>query len=382
MIWVEIVGIGMENKGAELMLVAIKEQLADEFPQFRYVATPMSSYPDRARYGLYQKIWFDKNGLQLGRWAGNFIPQKIRTMFGLIKDEEISIILDASGFAYSSRWGVKPLKHRITNHIARWKRQDKLIIFLPQAFGPFDDRCFAAPVRILLHHADQLYARDPISRAELETYANGQEVAQAPDFTNLVKGRLPADHDPARHQICFIPNYRMVDKIDGNKRGYVDEMSLAIRTCLDNGRAPFLLLHEGPLDKQLAGEIIAQANAQGQVPLVRYDDPVLLKGVIGTSQIVVSSRFHGLVSALAQGVPVIATGWSHKYQALLDDYGCGDYLEKPEDGNISTRLSNLLGKEEYLDVKTRINKAAREQKQLSQNMWDNVKAAIREHISG
>ena len=40
----------------------------------------------------------------------------------------------------------------------------------------------------------------------------------------------------------------------------------------------------------------------------------------------ISSRYHGLINALYQSVPVIATGWSHKYEALLNEYDLGDYM--------------------------------------------------------
>ena len=33
-----------------------------------------------------------------------------------------------------------------------------------------------------------------------------------------------------------------------------------------------------------------------------------------------------LINALYQSVPVIATGWSHKYEALMNEYSLGDYL--------------------------------------------------------
>jgi colanic acid/amylovoran biosynthesis protein len=39
---------------------------------------------------------------------------------------------------------------------------------------------------------------------------------------------------------------------------------------------------------------------------------------------VVSSRFHGLVAALANGVPVLSVGWADKYRSLLEGFGVVD----------------------------------------------------------
>jgi colanic acid/amylovoran biosynthesis protein len=32
---------------------------------------------------------------------------------------------------------------------------------------------------------------------------------------------------------------------------------------------------------------------------------------------------------MSQGVPVVATGWSHKYVTLLEAFGCGEQLIDP-----------------------------------------------------
>jgi colanic acid/amylovoran biosynthesis protein len=63
--------------------------------------------------------------------------------------------------------------------------------------------------------------------------------------------------------------------------------------------------------------------------VVAMGDPLALKGVLGAATIVVSSRYHALVSAMSQAVPVVATGWSHKYATLLDSFGCGEQLVDP-----------------------------------------------------
>ncbi len=40
----------------------------------------------------------------------------------------------------------------------------------------------------------------------------------------------------------------------------------------------------------------------------------------------IASRFHSLVFALSEGVPVLALGWSHKYQELLRPFGLENFV--------------------------------------------------------
>jgi colanic acid/amylovoran biosynthesis protein len=53
-------------------------------------------------------------------------------------------------------------------------------------------------------------------------------------------------------------------------------------------------------------------------------DAPTAKAVISQGHLVISSRYHGVVSALSQGVPALCTSWSHKYQELLAEYKMAD----------------------------------------------------------
>ena len=71
-----------------------------------------------------------------------------------------------------------------------------------------------------------------------------------------------------------------------------------------------------------------------------FDCPIALKGIIGKASILIGSRFHALVGALCQSVPVIATSWSHKYEALLTEYGVSEFLITPNSGR--QELNSLI----------------------------------------
>jgi polysaccharide pyruvyl transferase WcaK-like protein len=52
--------------------------------------------------------------------------------------------------------------------------------------------------------------------------------------------------------------------------------------------------------------------------------PTELRAVIGAGHVLVTSRFHAMISALCEATPPLVIGWSHKYAEILDPFGLGD----------------------------------------------------------
>lgn len=78
-------------------------------------------------------------------------------------------------------------------------------------------------------------------------------------------------------------------------------------------------------------------------------------------------------NALSQGVPTIATGWSHKYQELYSDY---QFLEgylplSKTDDDLDMKFNQiLLSKRE--EILSKIQASAEKQKSLAENMWQEI----------
>ena len=54
-------------------------------------------------------------------------------------------------------------------------------------------------------------------------------------------------------------------------------------------------------------------NTDIRINIVQETDSLCIEGIIGASDGVIGSRYHGLVNALSQGVVALAVNWSHKY---------------------------------------------------------------------
>jgi len=400
--YVELKGIGFTNKGAELMCLAIMEQLDQALPEPRYVFDPLSNYELRKEYPLYTKFWMHIKGFQMA-FLGRLIPKKFRNRFGIVLDEEIDLIIEASGFAYGDKWGNRKAQERLGRYIARWKKQGKKIILLPQAFGPFTDSSLRKTMQHILRYADLVYARDSQSLEYLQELAQEaglttdsdatsptanfteknhsatnspkSNLRLAPDFTNLLHGELPIDFEPEKHRIAVIPNEKMLQMTTAEYgQAYQDRLVDILSWLEEQGRAPYILIHEGEGDIRLGRELIRRTGLD--IPLLHYSSPLYLKGILATAELVITSRFHGAVSALSQGIPTAVYGWSHKYQMLLQDYQCEHMLLDAEDPDSLKLLQKAADEIALKELRTTLLAAAHKEKKRARAMWEDVLRVI------
>lgn len=386
--WIaEVRGISFANKGAQLMAYAIKDQLETMVSSDKkvIVALPLNRYyyhPLFKQDGFYRLLETHQS-LQRTHFnffltvAGKIIPQSLQNKLQLVSFKAVQVVLDASGFSYSDQWkqntihNIEQLKYKVT----QCKQQGKKIILLPQAFGPFTEKATRNHLKIIFPQIDWIFARDKISYDYLsELGMEMSNVSLAPDFTNLLKGQLPSYFEVSKHQICIIPNYRMIDRLTPEQgKKYKEFLVTLLNILFERNCHPFLLLHETKSDSYLIDFLINQSGKS--IPIVAESDPRYIKGILGHCQVVISSRFHGLISALSQGVPTIATGWSHKYKMLLEDYSCPELLiedlESP--AAIKQALSLVLEEPNRSHLIARLNERANQYRQASEAMWNQVK---------
>ncbi len=317
---VEIRGTGKHNKGAEMMLLTILQELRKIDKDFQFTIPPLPKVCEYAFYsnlGLYPKAWLEYKGFQFARFA-EILPKKIRKMYGLVLDSEVDVILDASGFAYSDQWGEHDPK-MMAKYAKKWKKEGKKVIFMPQAFGPFKNKNNIINMKKVIYNSDLIYARDEFSyEALLEIENNTKKIKLAPDFTSLFNGGLPKYFDKEKHQVCIVPNKRMIDK-NNNSSNYLILLIKSIKYLQFNGLTPFFLIHGGEEDLALAHEINMQL--EDKIDIINEENPYYIKGIIKESLGLVGSRFHSIASALYSGTIAIGTGWSHKYEYLFDGLG-------------------------------------------------------------
>ncbi|QIR15111.1 polysaccharide pyruvyl transferase family protein [Shewanella aestuarii] len=376
---IEIKGVQFVNKGAELMLYAVLQQIEKLWPyaEIALRACPNSPYLKRARLGAWQKVSIRKHIIDLNTLTYS-LPYRLSSSLkrlGIVTEADIDLVLDASGFAYGDQWPIRQLTH-VSHEISRYHVNKKPYIFLPQAFGPFSNKTLQSSIKAHWGKSALIFARDKVSESHLSECLGKDNQTEKklhlmPDFTNLVTGN-PIGLKNADKTVLFIPNGKMISHRNGRKSwisNYTQLMSRMCREVNDAGFTPVLLNHDGAKDAKLCEQIIAGSGLELQT--VTLDNPLDVKGAIGEVAAVVSSRFHGCVSALCQGIPCIGTSWSHKYEELFADYGQQKMLiTTPENDKLSTNIKLLLS-DDYAN-ECRDNPAIALQKAQSERMWSLV----------
>lgn len=381
-LFVEIKGVQFRNKGAYLMLLACLEGLKQLPQPTELVLSPGPNlpYPERARLGAWQKLSYRRGGLDLTPLIGK-LPSAVQRLFnryGMVSERQVDLILEASGFAYGDQWPLRFLQNT-AKEVVRFAKAGKPFVFMPQAFGPFKTEDSKAAMRDIIHNAQLIFVRDPVSLQHLQSCVPNlpDSVVLTPDFTVGLTAR-PNDEIPAMPGVyaALIPNNKVVSKFnhaDAEKMraDYIAAFAAAANKLAEQGMQCVLVNHEGKEDAQLCEEIVAKAPCT----IVQIEDPLAVKAFIGKAELAISSRFHGAVNALSQGVPCIATSWSHKYHAMMSDFGMGDYcVAELSEQNLLHALQQLLDNKDTLASEVKQKAAALKQQNAA--MWQRLYQSI------
>ena len=331
----EIHGGGFINKGAELMVRTAASELAGRLPGAKLAVYPLdAAYATTAHLGLYHILpgagrvgRFARPAARLQALAPASIRAKLaglKETYGLVGDAGLDGLVDVSGFAFSDVWGPDPAAS-FAALSAAYRRRGKPVVLLPQAFGPFTNPRIRDAFRTIVMNSTLVFARDAVSHSlAVKATEQPDRVLRAPDIT-LFSG-LPLDYDSGLGAestfACLVPNSRMLDQ-SGSRRSdwYARAMIAAGRLAQDAGFEVRIVVHSDEVgDARLAHEISGGLRVSRSA-VVPAGDAFALKALIGRAACVIGSRYHSLVSALAQGVPSVAFGWAHKYGGLFADFG-------------------------------------------------------------
>lgn len=366
-------GGGFKNKGAEAMLLVVRQELSRRLHNAVLLAHLHPKQRALARdCGLVPVVLgLDRIGKVLGvaasiRWsvyrylAGTGdIKRLVSSLFRYGEASQycyprhidalaggLDVIVSVHGFAFGGPWGVGSAQ-MAAHWIQFCHETGKQFIFMPQAWGPFEKEGFHAPVQSMFEHSSLCYARDSVSRSHLARLLekNPEEIPLAPDIVFLFQGAPPQVGTSLLGQLGLeigkrpllgvAPNMKVYTRTKGEKSSntYIRLLARLCDHAVDRFGADIILV---PNDISPAGDI--RIDDRYLCDLVRsavkqpascfqvrgYCSAEEIHAVAGRCDLLVGSRFHALIFALSQGVPALALSWSHKYRELLGTFDMED----------------------------------------------------------
>lgn len=374
-------GIETNNKGAELMLYAILQEIERKFSDAE-VYVPIFAIKQGLNYVKTFVNLKEKPYASLIKTAAKLhisgILRRLNLPYLFLKDTSIikdaNYFIDASGFAFSDQWNpdleiVKKWEHVLKGY----HKQGTKIVFLPQAFGPVEKPNTKKLIALLNKYADIIMPREKISLEYLrQCNVNEGKLNLFTDFTSLVNGEFPSQYEHLKNAVCIIPNMRMIDKGIIDMQDYLDILTKIVVMSQSIGRKVFLLNHEGIGDERLA--FSCKERVKGDIDVVTGLNALEVKGLIASSYLCISSRFHGVASALNSCVPCLATSWSHKYAELFNDYDMNDCVldlnnAEKYTSKIHSFLEDGLNQKIRKQLRTKTSEITKETEEMWKQVW-------------
>lgn len=342
-----VTGGGFSNKGAEAMLLTVVQALRDRLPTVR-ICIPVSNK-------IAQQKANDNGLIPVGSTNPSPISRTAAKVRRLCMYYRSHAFIDVGGYAFGDPFGEKTVLARVSDfrHCVRFKRP---LFFMPQAWGPFSCAVIAEATRHAIEMATVSYVRDRVSAQAVEMLVgkDNPKVRFAYDIAWLFQGedlfvgrRLIETSGLARNghpiTIGLTPNVRVYERSEGVETDnvYIRFLSEMIEhLCLNHHARVILIGHDlrensRQNDDRNLCEYIRSLLRPG-LPVGNINTVLTaaeIKSVIGNCDFIIASRYHALIAALSQKIPVAAIGWAHKYQELLNDVGLSlNMLSLPKQG--------------------------------------------------
>lgn len=388
-------GAGFENKGAEAMLRTVQREIGKRISNVSfYVFTAQNQAQVFNSSGIFAIVVTSSlrnkllHSFPLSKiYTNNKLKRKNpdfacaikiskTSAFQILKQNNFDVIIDISGYGYGDAWSVERCKNTWA-WVKYCKNNNKPYIFLPQAWGAFENKDIAAWTRKNVENAKLFFARDYESKKYLSVLCEKKlsDLRMAPDIAFQFKGANKNVGESILHNLGFkfgkrpiiglVPNMRVYERTvgEGSDNNYVKLLVEVANYCIEKLGASVLCLpneikvlgKSGHDDRFLCGIIQASVNKNEHCFTTRdYHYCETIKSILSNLDLLVASRFHSLVFGLSSGIPVMALGWSHKYVELLMGFGLKDYicnLDQLDKGVVTKKLDTIWADRENIKKK-------------------------------
>lgn len=220
-----------------------------------------------------------------------------------------------------------------------------------QAVGPFGTRLNRVLARIVLSNVATVCARGARTREHLDALGIDNVVDVADLAFSLEESvTVPAEVEKllpdAGEQFLVVMPSAVVKSIHERAGGnYVEAMAEMVGLLRAATGMPVVIAphsyrsghKEGRMnDGPVCRDVVARCRDESVIGLDFDLTAGELRHVIARARVLVTSRFHAMISGLSTATPTVVVGWSHKYKEVLDDFGLARFgcdstaLDDPE----------------------------------------------------
>ena len=315
----------LENRGNQLMIQSVVDQIRNRYTDnYTQIFVCERVFMQNPSYCFANKLY---PLAKTNTGKRHCKPVKTLTNFLLgtkwiTTPDEIDVILNCQGYCYSDHFiqNEEDYSYYGKNYYASFTKPNRKIILLPQAFGPYENEWSKRAMREIYQIADKIYCREKISFKHLKNILpDTSKVSLVSDFTCLCKpAQSLSIYLPSQQYVLLVPNFNMLRYI--NREKYLYYLSSIVKHLSKTPYSIYLLNHEGIEDLNILKELNQQLDTP--LPIITNLSAFEDKAIINNCKLLISDRFHALVSGLTQGVPCLYAGWSYKYEELFKEHNC------------------------------------------------------------
>ncbi|MCD6356377.1 MAG: polysaccharide pyruvyl transferase family protein [Anaerolineaceae bacterium] len=315
------------------------------------------------------------------------------------------VLLDIGGITFSD--GRE--KFLIFNILTIWPAMllNTPVIKMAQALGPFENKINRIFANIFLKRCNFVFARGEKTGEFLRDLKFPKEKTNiTPDIaflyeldfslseenekavSKLVK-KLARIKETGKKVIVFSPSI-LVEKRSAKKgfdylEGFINVIrSLDVMDChfvvIPNAsRAESKKAHNNDLLTigRMKSRLFHENLSKDNVDLIDFDiNTRSIRNIIGQANLLVTSRYHAMISGLCLSIPTLVIGWSHKYWETLSYFGLDEYaLDYGRDMiHLITTVEDMLSKEK--EISDQITQALPEVKKKSLQQFSYLEKVI------
>ena len=350
---IAIIGAALSaNKGAAAMVESVMARLPNEMGECHFHI--LTTYPDADASRVPEGVDAAVVGLQPVRLALVEFPiaclalvaRTLRLPLFWVRSRgcrsmlDSAVVVDVAGIGFADGRGFAIV---IYNALMTGV---PLLLGVPvvkaaQALGPFQSipNKWLAP--LVLRRVKTVCARGARTREHLDSLGgvNAVDVADLAFSLDEATG-LPSEVSAAigsidSNFIVVMPSAVVKGIFESTGGNYVSAMaSLVTEIRSQTGCSVVIAPHsyraglpEGRMnDGPVCREVTEACAGDSQVLGLDFDLTAgELRHLVALSSVLVTSRFHAMISGLATSTPTVVVGWSHKYKEVLDDFGLSSF---------------------------------------------------------